>query len=211
MFVKIIDDDGEPKQLLEPAQNYHQEVLKMSEFEWHKTLTKLLNEPLELVGGRLFRFDLVETEKEKYFLRTAHHIAFDGKEIFAETYNSLDFANDENLTRSRESFNDAKNYYEKIFGGLDVESLPIPDLEATATAFENFSYIFDADYSDLREFCKKNNINASALTCGAFGYMFGIYTAQNEMFFRMIYHGRQDERVKNIGGMYVETLPVYMS
>ena len=81
--------------------------------------------------------------------------AYDGKEIFAETY-------------------------EKIFCGLDVESLPIPDLEATGTAFENFSYIFDADYSNLRDFCKKNNINASALTCGAFGYLLGTYTAQND-------------------------------
>jgi len=199
----------------------------MSEVEWKNFLQLRLNEPLELIGGQLFRFDLVETEKAKYFLRTAHHIAFDGtaykvlfndiaaayegKEIFSETYDSIDFANDEKNFRTQPTFNDAKNYYEKIFGGLDVESLPIPDIDGTQTNFENFSYTFNADYSEIRDFCKKNNINASALTCGVFGYLLGIYTAQQEMLFSTIFHGRNDEKIKNIVGMYVKTLPIYFN
>lgn len=57
---------------------YHQNVLKISEKEWQKLLTRLISEPLKLIGDRLFRFDLVETEKTKYMLRTTHHVAFDG-------------------------------------------------------------------------------------------------------------------------------------
>ena len=139
MFVKIIETDGEPQQILEDVQDYHQEVLKMSEAEWQETLPKLLKEPLELIGGRLFRFNLVETEKAKYFLRTTHHIAFDGtaykilfndiaaaysgEEIIPESYDSIDFANAETAARAQKIFDDAKNYYEKIFSGLDVESM----------------------------------------------------------------------------------------
>ena len=227
MFVKIVETDGEAQQILEDVQDYHQEVLKMSEAEWQETLPKLLKEPLELIGGRLFRFNLVETEKAKYFLRTTHHIAFDGtaykilfndiaaayngEEIIPESYDSIDFANAETAARTQKIFDDSKNYYEKIFGGLDVESLPIPDLDGTEETFENFSYTFNASYDEIKNFCEKNNINAVALTCGVFGYLLGIYTAQQEMLFSTIYHGRKEERVKKVIGMYVKTLPVYLS
>ena len=67
MFVKIAEVEGYPQQILENVEDYHKEVLKMSESEWQKTLSKLLVQPLELIGGRLFQFYLVETEKAKYF------------------------------------------------------------------------------------------------------------------------------------------------
>ena len=225
MNATIGEVDGEPRQILEPLQGYHQEVLRMSEEEWQETLPKLLDKPLEFLGGRLFRFDLVETEKGKYFLRTAHHIAFDGtaykalfhdiaeayegREVSAEGYDSMDFANDEAAARKQGGFDEAKTWYENTFSGLDVESLPIPDLEGNDLSFENYSYVCDLHYAEMRDFCKKHQISASALTCGVFGYLLGIYTAQQEMLFSTIYHGRKDERVKNIVGMYVKTLPVY--
>ena len=225
MNVRIAEADGEPRQIMEPLPNYRQEVKRMTEAEWQETLPKLLKEPLELMGGRLFRFDLAETEKGKYFLRTAHHIAFDGtayqvlfrdiaaayegKELAAETYDSLDFANDEASARGQDGFDAAKTWYENTFSGLDVESLPIPDLEGNDPTFENYSYVCDIHYAELRDFCKEHHVSASALTCGVFGYLLGIYTAQQEMLFSTIYHGRKDERVKNIMGMYVKTLPVY--
>ena len=224
--VRIAEVDGEPRQILEHVEKYQQKVLKMTEAEWQETLPRLLAEPLELIGGRLFKFDLVETEKAKYFLRTAHHIVFDGtaykvlfndiamayegKEIVSESYDSIDFANDETLLRNQEAFKEAKTWYEKNFSGIDIESLPIPDLEDTSVNYENYSYTFDLEYSEIREYCKKNNINASALTYGAFGYLLGVYTAQQEMLFSTIYHGRKDDKVKNNIGMYVKTMPVYL-
>ena len=87
----------------------------------------------------------MQTEKAKYFLRTAHHISFDGTaykalfddvekvyddpetELVPESYDALDAANDETQARSTESFAQVKDWYEKTFGGLDVESLPLPD------------------------------------------------------------------------------------
>ena len=85
MNVRIVEQDGEPGQYIpDNIEPYRQTVMEMTEEEWNRTLPRLVAEPLQLVGGRLFRFDLVQTEKAKYFLRTAHHIAFDGT-----AYNSL--------------------------------------------------------------------------------------------------------------------------
>ncbi len=224
MFVKIAEVNGYPQQILENVEDYHQEVLKMSESVWQEILSKILAQPLELIGGRLFQFYLVETEKAKYFLRKCHHIifddmtyqtifddisaAYDGKELFPENYDAIDFANDESISRTQPNFKDARNWYEKTFSGLEVEALPIPDHKDTEISFNTFNKTFKLDYSALKNFCTTNKISAAALTSTAFAILLGTYTYQQESLFSTIYHGRND-RTKNIVGMFVKTLPVY--
>ena len=41
------------------TEGYYQTVSEMTEEEWRRELPRLVAEPLQLVGGRLFRFDLV--------------------------------------------------------------------------------------------------------------------------------------------------------
>ena len=110
---------------------YHQNVLRISEKEWQELLPRLVAEPLELIGGRLFRFELIETEKAKYMFGTVHHIAFDGLsmntlidditaayngvELTSENYNSLDFAFEETQLRADAEYQKAKEWYEKHF------------------------------------------------------------------------------------------------
>ena len=76
IFVRLAERDGETFQEI-VAESYHQTVEEMSESDWQKKLSELVTQPLELHGGRLFRFNLVQTEKAKYLLRTTHHVSFD--------------------------------------------------------------------------------------------------------------------------------------
>lgn len=76
IFVRLVERDGETLQEYD-TESYHQTVEQMSDAEWQKKLAELLDEPLELHGGRLFRFNLIQTEKAKYLLRTTHHVSFD--------------------------------------------------------------------------------------------------------------------------------------
>lgn len=82
--------------------------------------------PMKLNGGRLFRFDLAETERAKYMLFTWHHIAFDGMsrniimsyiavayddEAFVqETYSTLNVASEESQLRATPAYQAAKKY-----------------------------------------------------------------------------------------------------
>lgn len=159
-----------------------------------KRLSELLAELLELHGGNLFRFNLIETENKKYLLRTTHHVIFDrtaanvfysdvakfydnpNLEIAAENYDALDAAKDEIKARATEKFTDEKNYYEKIFGGLDVEALPIPDRDDEKISFDTYDKTFSLEYSTLKNFCRENKISASALTSTAFAIVAGTYT-----------------------------------
>ncbi len=225
IFAHIAEHDGEIVQEFE-AENYTQNVEKISETELQKRLSELLAEPLELYGGNLFRFNLIETETKKYLLRTTHHVIFDrtaanvfyadvakfydnpNLEIAAENYDALDAANDEIKARATEKFTDAKNYYEKIFGGLDVEALPIPDRDDEKISFDTYDKTFSLEYSTLKNFCRENKISASALTSTAFAIVSGTYTHLQESLFSTIYHGR-NEKNKNIVGMFVRTFPIY--
>ena len=225
IFARIVERDGEPVQELS-AENYQLTVEKMSEADWQKKLPELVAEPLELHGGRLFRFNLVQTERAKYLLRTTHHVIFDRSaanaffsdvakayenpavELAPESYDALDAASDEATARTTETFAQAKGWYEKTFGGLDVEAMPLPDRSDEKISFDVFTKTFALDYSALKNFCRANKISASALTSTAFAIVAGTYTNQQEALFSTIYHGRS-ERTKNLAGMFVKTLPVY--
>lgn len=224
--VRIVERDGEPFQEYSTG-TYFQPYYEMSERDWRQEITKIINTPLELHGGRLFRFDLVETENAKYLLRTTHHVAFDrsaARRFFSdvetfyssprfnlepESYDALDFANDEAEARKSEAYTQAKDWYEKTFGGLDVEAMPLPDRNDKEISFDTFKKTFPFDYLALRSFCKENNVSAAALTSAAFALTVGTYTNHQESLFSTIYHGRKEERTKDIVGMFVKTLPVY--
>ena len=224
--VRIVEDDGEPRQYIpDNAGEYRQTVQRISGEQWRRRVQEIIAEPLQLIGGQLFRFDLAETEDAKYFLYTLHHImsdgttinilfrdiasAYDGKDLTPEEYSAADFAIDEERLRAGGTYAKAKQWYEEKFSGLDVESMPLPDRHEDGNIHGDYTEIFPLDNAQLRTFCRNNNITSSALTSGAFGFLAGTYTHQNEALFSTIYHGRDDKRTKDIAGMFVKTLPVY--
>lgn len=168
-------------------------------------------------------FDLVETERAKYMLRTTHNIAFDGmsydiimhdiaaayngEELTQETCNALDIAREESQLRVSTEYQNAKEWYESHFSGLDVESLPEPD-KNDSDSCDVFLYSLPLNESDIKEFCRAKNISTSALTSAAFALLMGTYTNQHEALFSTIYHGRKKDSPP-IVGMFVKTLPVY--
>ena len=136
MEVRISDSNTDtPTQFIPYTEPYQQTVMKLSESEWQKTLQSLIAEPLKLIGGRLFRFDLVETECAKYMLRTTHNIAFDGMSYniimrdIAAAYNGEELTLRKPITRSTlpaknhssesaQNISMLKNGTRKIFPGL---------------------------------------------------------------------------------------------
>lgn len=73
---RIVERDGELFQSF-VCEDYHQNIEKISEQDLQKRLSELVAKPLELHGGKLFRFNLIQTENKKYLIRTTHHVIFD--------------------------------------------------------------------------------------------------------------------------------------
>ena len=207
MEVRISDLGSELTQYIPETESpYHQTVARISEAQWQELLPTLIAEPLELIGGRLFRFDIVETERAKYMLRTTHHIAFDGMshniimndiaaayegaELPQETYNALDVAGEEAQLRESEEYQRAKEWYEAKFSGIEAESLPMYDSNE-ADSQGVFIHEFCLTEADMKKFCNEKRISTSALTSAAFALLTGFYTNHHESLFSTIYHGRK--------------------
>lgn len=175
------------------------------------------------MNGRLFRFDLVQTERAKYFLRTAHHIFFDGvsyrnimndisaayegKTLSRETSDALDVALEENKLRHSENYDAAKLWYENHFAGLDVDCTPLSVLN-DKDSFKTYVHSIALKDTALKNFCTNIKVSTSALTNAAFAILMGLYSNQSEALFSTIHNGRNKENV-NLIGMFVKTLPVY--
>ena len=219
------NDDGEiyqfiPNNLEEP---YQQTVIHMSEAQWQETLPQLLKKSLTLMNGRLFRFDIIQTEKAKYLLRTAHHIFFDGvsyhtimndisaayegKTLSCETFDALDVALAENEARNTDKYADAKLWHENHFAGLDVDCMPMP-VKNEKDSFKIYVHHIDLKDTTLKNFCTNLKVSTSALTNSAFAILMGLYGNKSEVLFSTIHNGRNKDTA-NLIGMFVKTLPVY--
>lgn len=102
-----------------------------------------LVQPFELSGGSLYRISIYKTKDGNYLYMEFHHIICDGTSaailvedinsayrgecIEAEGYTGFEAALDEEKTRSTEVYKKAKQYYDKIFDGVDSDFLPLGD------------------------------------------------------------------------------------
>ena len=222
LHVRIFEHEGEICQKI-VQEEYKQDIWRLSESVWREKLAEINSEPFQLHGGRLFQFILAETECGKYWLFKVHHICADasamqifatnvskaylGEELELEVYDALDVANDEKSARESEKFQQATAWYEKNFGGLEVEGLPQPD-SADKDNFAKMEKILPIPYEKVVAFCRQNGVSEAALASGAFALLNGIYNNQQEALFSTIYNGRGVKTQNNVS-MLVKTLPVY--
>ncbi|MBR5337150.1 MAG: amino acid adenylation domain-containing protein [Lachnospiraceae bacterium] len=225
-FIKVrlsADEDGNPLQHRNDAESYSQTIEKISDKDLKDLMPKLM-QPFRLLKDRLFRIRLFETEEDKYLFTDLHHIIFDGASMLVlmkdieraymgealetETYSGFEVAEDEKL-RSDERYDEAKEWYEKTFGGLEVDSLPVPNRKLGERAFHSVTMDLALEASEVEALCRKYDITENIFATAAFGICAGLYAGSNEALFTTIYNGRDSLRTARTVAMLVKTLPVY--
>ncbi|MCR4557705.1 MAG: amino acid adenylation domain-containing protein [Saccharofermentans sp.] len=225
-YIKVgfkTDSDGNPIQYRRDNESYSQTIEKITEKEF-KELVPTLKQPFRLHSDRLFRIRLFETEEGKYLFTDFHHIIFDGASMLimikdlekaynggnveAETYSGFEAAEDEK--DKREAFyEDAKTWYLDTFGGLEVDSLPIPDRKESDRSFGIVTKDLELEVSEVEALCKRCGVTENILAVASFGICAGLYAGMNEALFSTIYNGRDSLRTTGTIAMLVKTLPVY--
>ena len=187
--------------------------------------------PFDLTQDQLFRFTIFETETQYCFAMDFHHIAFDGtsvsvvcseisalysgKEIESEKLGLFGMSLYEEKLVQTEKYQEAKDYFEKIFSGLEVNSRLVNDLQEDDTVEDKPSRRFTRFLSDelsvqnVKSFTESHGITENTLFLGACEYAAAKFTGQNEAVICTANHGRDDGRMKNTVGMLVRTLPLY--
>lgn len=227
-FVKVrlkIDQKGNHRQYRNDDAPYSQKIEYVTEEEFAFLQSQLMR-PFDLLHDQLFRVQILSTPKASYLFMDFHHIIFDGmsldillsdldkayrgEPIERELFSGFEVAQEEEITRQTNTYTDAKEWNQRMFGNLEITSLPFPDKTEQTTTFGRQELDLGMDESELKQACRKFNVTPNVFTISVFGYLLGNYTYSQESLFATIYHGRHDVKLNNTVAMLVKTLPVYM-
>ncbi|ANE22535.1 hypothetical protein AAY81_04685 [Denitrobacterium detoxificans] len=198
------------------------ETMEEAEFE---QLKAGLIQPFDLHVGPLFRMRVIRTPENLYLFTDFHHLVYDGtsmrvimadvdaayagEEIRPESYTGFDVAADELEARASSAYDQAKEWYEAAFEGLEVDSVPHPDAEGETVEYASQDVSLAVDANRVVRFCGRFGITENVYAIAAFGSLLGGYTNSREALFATIYNGRSDLRCARTVSMMVKTLPVH--
>lgn len=225
-FLKVkIEEDNDGNPVMVPQNyKYEQKTIKVSQKDFNLKIDSLI-QPFNLLEDPLFRIELFDTDDNKYLLMDFHHIIYDGtsmkiflqdlnkaykeEELIPENINGFDISLEEDSLRKTEAYKEAKEWYETIFGGLEVDSMPVRDNHEEKVTFESYDYSLELSVEDMNKYCQKTGISPNILNISAFGKLLGTYVNSHEALFATIYNGRNSGKVERTIDMMVKTLPVY--
>ena len=217
------DENGDAVQLRNDSESYSQTVERMSEDRF-RALIPTLMQPFRLLSDRLFRIRIFETGEGKYLFMDLHHIIFDGSSMLIimkdlekayngeapekETYSGFEAAEDE-YERRKTEYATAEKWYLDTFGGIEADSLPVPDRNEGVRAFGLVESPLAVEVSAAEDLCRRYGVTENTYATAAFGICMALYSGTNEALFTTIYNGRDSLRTAGTVAMLVKTLPVY--
>ena len=183
-------------------------------------------QPFGLDGGVLYRLVVARTPGATRLYYDFHHIVFDGtsfgillRDVSAayngmalqpEQWSGCEVAQEEELRRQGPTYQRARDFYQKTFGSLEVESFPIPNaLDAPGEGQGELTVNCHLSAEGLEAFAARYHTTANVVATAAFALTVGAYANADEALFATIYNGRGDGRVAHTISMLVKTLPVY--
>ena len=139
--------------------------------------------------------------------------AFQGEALSPEKYTAFDLAPDERAARESPAYQEAKAYYDSVFSGVDVNSLPDGDFPGGEKEAEHTQKLMMEEglAARVQAWCNKNKVTENAFFTFAFAYTLARVTGRDEALFCNIYNGRTDPRTFRMLGMLVKTYPFYLA
>lgn len=180
-------------------------------------------------NGPLYDAKVYRTQEAAYLYVNFHHIIFDGTSLAVfmedlekafngdplvpEKYTAFDLALDERAARQSKAYEDARAYYDSVFFGVDVNSLPDGDFSGgEPEAGHTQRLTLEAGLAaKVQSWCAENKVTENAFFTFAFACTLAKATGRDEALFCSIYNGRTDPRTFRMLGMLVKTYPFYLS
>ncbi|MDR0789106.1 MAG: amino acid adenylation domain-containing protein, partial [Bifidobacteriaceae bacterium] len=179
--------------------------------------------PFNINRDSLYRFTLATVDGQVRFLFDIHHIIFDGVSLDLFINEILQYLKYGNVTATESisliqnanlestdkySSSDAIKYYEQEFSDFENASRIEQDIH-TNTDESNQKQI-DAKINTyaLRSFCSANGITDSSVLLSAVSHAISIWTHSKSVYFSTISSGRENAKLANTIGMFVQTLPI---
>ncbi|MGD9581211.1 MAG: amino acid adenylation domain-containing protein, partial [Vampirovibrionia bacterium] len=194
-----------------------------------QSVVKRFVKPFELNKAPLFRTELLNIEDKKYILLfDFHHIIIDGVSIvniindIASLYNNIqlneikitykDYAQWLNNFTKSEKINTQEEFWLKQFEG----EIPILELPTDKPYPAQIDFIGDEITSNIsadlaikiQKYCTTQNITPYIFFLSAYFILLHKYTQQEDIVIGSPIAGRNNNNLKDIVGMFVNTLPI---
>ncbi|MCR5060033.1 MAG: amino acid adenylation domain-containing protein [Saccharofermentans sp.] len=200
-------------------------AIKQIQMESSKINVKDLMKPFDLMNNDLYRIVIIESD-DNYLFMDIHHIIADGESyevivkdiekaynggvLTKEEYSGFDIAIDEMHRRESEDYTSAKEYYERLLGGVETDHLPPFDVASGDPGYGTCVRSSSIDMKAVKAFLDANELSENALFSGAFGFLLSMYNNKTDALYTTIYNGRSDVALMNAVDMLVKTLPIYV-
>lgn len=221
----FMDENGDIRQRRMDSEVFDENDIEVITADSIDEVKDTLVRPFTIMGGRLFKIQIIKADKN-YLFAEMHHIisdgtsmliffddvskAYRGEELETERYSGFEASLTEEKQRNSEYFEKAKKYYTDIFDGCDADCLPGGDLKEKPQP-ESDSVRLYGEYNtaeDVKYYCEANKLSLNGFFTAVFGLVLSKYSRKGNAVFTSIYNGRNDSRLERSMAMLVKTFPV---
>lgn len=213
--------DRELVQTWHPEESWDIPVEKLTEFEMRYVRDTLVY-PFKIVGGRLCRCRVFETEKAGYVFFDVHHSVFDGTSLkvfmsdIGKTYMGLDADPDFYylmLQRREDAVNTAfyeesRRYFENRYDGVDWSCYPKIDHESRDNEMGELFAPLGILQPQMNAMEKAYKISRNEFFITVAALAISIYNNAPDVKISWIYNGREDLQNMTTVGLLFRDLPV---
>lgn len=212
------------------TQSYHPEIFEpvqteyVSEAEFAE-IQKQLIQPLQVFGGKLYRFRLFSTEKADYsFLQINHMIsdgtsikillhdvmeAYSGKPVMTDCYYFMLQKQEQQMNSA--FYQEAKEYYLNRYSQHQYDIRPHADGNGENLHNANFHFSLSLPLKKTANMNTLHKMGQNAVLATALALTVAVYNHSEHVMTAWAYHGRKSALYGNIVGMCYKNLPLALS
>ena len=215
------NEDGVLMQKYSPGIFEELHVEHLTEFEL-KYVKDTLVYPFKIIGGRLYRCRIFETEKAGYFFFDVHHSIFDGTsfKVFMESiekafmgqpldqdYYYLMLQDRENVAHTA-FYEESRRYFEERYDGIEWSEYPFIDHRSRSNEMGEIFAELEIEQSQMREVEKSYQISRNEFFITVAALAISIYNKRDDIKISWNYHGRESLEYMTSVGLLFRELPV---
>lgn len=182
--------------------------------------------PFDLFNDRLYRLEIYDTPDGLYLFKDIHHLIFDGgsdyvfgnelekvlagEPLTAETYTAFDRALDEQTLMASDEFSEIERYFDNVIGDADMIAYPHSDKPDAVAEGDARTSCVDVEIpcDAIDRYSASLGVTSNIFFMTSLMQVLHRLTREERIAITTISNGRADERMFDIMGMFVKTLPV---
>ena len=215
------NNDGELVQCYRPDLMNPINVEKLNEFEFRFVKDSLVY-PFKLIGGRMSRCRVFETEKAVYVFFDVHHSLFDGTSLkvflgsIAKAYMGIPLDQDYYylMLRQREEaektdfYEESRRYFEEKYDSVEWSSYPKTDYDSRENEMGELITPLGIEQAEMAEAERSFRISRNEFFITVAAMAIALYNKVYDVKLSWIYNGREDLQMMSTVGLLFRDLPV---